>query len=112
MRKAKKYLRERHRILQFADEQLAAARRFPTDHYGYLFPQGWNGLLLYLHQARQAYRAAGLGVLAGRVGFLHRRVMNDGMAAVIDERVEVRSLWAKFDWMNEATRVSHEEGRE
>jgi hypothetical protein len=106
VKKAKKYLRERRRILHFADGQLAIARQFPTDQNGYLMPYGWNGLLLHLNQARKAYRAAGLGVLAGRVGFLHRRVMNEGMAAVIDERVEVRSLWEKFDRMNAATRLS------
>lgn len=111
MSKAKKYLRERRRILQFADGELAAARRFPTDHHGYLLPHGWNRILLHLHQARKAYRAAGLGVLAGRVGFLHRRVMNAGLAATIDERVEVRSLWRKFDWMNSKTQFSFEEGR-
>lgn len=111
MRNPKKYLRERRRILQFADEQLATARRFPTDHHGYLLPNGWNGILLYLHQARQAYRAAGLGVLAGRVGFLHRRVLNAGYAATVDDRVEVASLWRKFDWMNAKTGLSCEEGR-
>ena len=110
MSKAKKYLLERRRILQFADGQLATARSLRTDVDGYLAPGAWYGLCGHLHQARQAYRAAGLGFFAGRVGFLHRRVMNAGLAATSDERVEVRSLWRKFDWMNSKTQFSFEEG--
>lgn len=111
MSKAKKYLLERRRILQFADGELATARIMRTDDAGYLAPGEWYGLCGHLHQARQAYRAAGLGFFAGRVGFLHRRVMNAGLAATADERVEVRSLWEKFDRLNAATRRSCEEGR-
>ncbi len=103
--------RNRLRIIAYADQQIVEARQLWTDDDGYLAPCGWYRLCEHLHQSRKAYRAAGLGLLSARIGWLHRRVMNHGMAACRDERIEVRSLWAFFDRLNAATTASREGGR-
>ncbi len=106
-----RFTRNRLRIIAYADRQIVEARQLWTDDDGYLSPCGWHRLCEHLHQSRKAYRAAGLGLLSARIGWLHRRVMNHGMAATIDERVEVRSLWAFFDRLNAATVATWEGGR-
>lgn len=104
-------LLNRRRALAYADARLDLARRMVVDDDGYLPSGHWYGLCEHLHQARSAYAAAGLGLLAGRLAYLHRRVMSAGMDAARDERVEVRSLWRFFDRLNDATRLSMEGGR-
>jgi hypothetical protein len=47
-----------------------------------------------LNDADNAYRAGGLGLLAGRVAFMARRV------AELGERENVRDAWQRFDRLN------------
>jgi hypothetical protein len=114
MSTTRKRLANRRRLIEFADRQLGAARMMPTDDAGYLIPSLWMSLLIALNEARRAYRLAGFSLLAGRVGFLHRRVLNLGCGERRGDpvRVEVRSMWAFFDRLNEATRLACKEGNE
>lgn len=113
MSTTRKTLLNRRRITEFADRRLTAARAMPTDDAGYLIPSLWMPLLIALNEAKQAYRRAGLTLLANRIGFLHRRVLNLGCATRRGEPVyiDVRSLWTLFDRLNEATRSACKEGR-
>lgn len=104
------FLANRRRALAYGDAHLDLARRMVVDDNGYLPAGHWFGLCGHLHQAREAYAAAGLGLLAGRLAYLHRRV-SSAADTTRDERVEVRSLWRFFDRLNDATRLSMEGGR-
>jgi hypothetical protein len=50
----------------------------------------WHDLYCACH----CYQAAGLGLLAGRLTFMARRV------AALGEREDVRTAWVKFDRLN------------
>lgn len=104
------FFANRRRALAYADAHLSMAREMAVDGDGYLPAGHWFGLCGHLHQAGAAYAAAGLGLLAGRLAYLHRRVLAAGEVGR-RERVEVRSLWRLFDRLNDATRLSMEGGR-
>jgi hypothetical protein len=87
----------RHWLVESGDNRVAEARRlageqanadgFLPEHWVYEY---WQVLIA----ADNAYRAAGLGLLAGRIAFFARRVAEFG------ERENVRDAWAKFDRLN------------
>ena len=90
-------VRFRQALVEKGDRRVTEARQM-VRHYasgqGFL-PQA----LVYeywqvLNDADNAYRAAGLALLAGRVAFLARRVAEFG------DCENVRAAWAKFDRLN------------
>jgi hypothetical protein len=99
----------RDAVLRFADRRLAEARRWAdfADDAGQLTAQVvtrsgklvsddgfWWDYWQALDDASFAYKSAGLGLLAGRVAFMARRV------AELGERENVRDAWQKFDRLN------------
>jgi hypothetical protein len=92
-----KHVHLRQALVQKGDRLIAEARRMIRDYateHGY-FPQAWvYEYWLLLNEADNAYRAAGLGLLAGRVAFLARRVAEYGV------RENARDSLTKFDRLN------------
>lgn len=92
-----KHLRYRQALVEKGDRAVAEARRIVRDNaspHGFL-PQPcvyeyWQSL----NEADNAYRAAGLGLLAGRVAFLARRVAEFG------DRENAVDALGKFDRLN------------
>jgi hypothetical protein len=100
---------QRNAALRFADRRLGEARRLAdcADRAGHLSAQvvtrggkfvvddgRWWDYWQALNDASVAYESAGLGLLAGRVAFMARRV------AELGGRENVRDAWAKFDRLN------------
>jgi hypothetical protein len=88
--------RNRRRIVAQADKRIEEARRMMvwanTD--GELPDAGWYECWQCLADADNLYRLAGLGVLAGRVAFMARRI------AEYRERENFHVAWARFDRLN------------
>lgn len=92
-----KVIRFRQALIEKGDQHVAAARQIVREHasvQGFL-PQGWvYEYWQVLNEADNAYSAAGLGRLSGRVAFLARRVAEFG------ELENVVDAWDKFDRLN------------
>jgi len=90
-------VRFRQALVEKGDRCVMEARQLAQTYasgHGFL-PQGWvYEYWQVLNDAGNAYRAAGLRLLAGRVAFLARRVAEYGDC----ENVHV--AWAKFDRLN------------
>ena len=90
-------LRFRQSLVETADNRAAEARGLAASHAnadGFL-PEHWvYEYWQLLNAADNAYRAAGLGLLAGRMAFFARRVAEFG------DRENVRLAWVKFDRLN------------
>jgi hypothetical protein len=86
----------RHSALSFADRRLTEARRLAAhaNTAGELHADEWWDYWQALNDASYAYASAGLGLLAGRVAFMARRV------AELGDRENVRDALAKFDRLN------------
>ncbi len=100
---------KRNAAVRFADRRLGEARRMAdfADDTGQLSAQvvtragklladdsRWWDYWQALNDASVAYESAGLGLLAGRVAFMARRV------AELGDRENVRDAWQKFDRLN------------
>lgn len=91
------HLQDRQALVAKADRAVAEARQIVRGNastHGFL-PQScvyeyWQ----WLNEADNAYRAAGLGLLAGRVAFLARRVAEFG------DRENAVDALGKFDRLN------------
>lgn len=86
----------RQRLVAQADKQIEQARRMTAcaNADGEL-PDGlWYECWQHLNAADNGYRSAGLGLLAGRVAFMARRV------AEYRERENFHVAWARFDRLN------------
>jgi len=87
---------DRRRALAFADKRLQEAREIAdrTDATGEV-PEGWWHIYCdALAEAAAAYTLAGLGLLAGRVAFMARRI------ALLGAALNVRTEWQRFDRLN------------
>lgn len=88
--------RHRTKLVEEADNCLADARRMTAwaNAAGELPDSYWWDFWQLLNTADQRYSLAGLGLLAGRVAFMARRV------AELRERENVYAAWARFDKLN------------
>ena len=87
----------RARLIERGDYLVAEARRMACRHsseHGFLPQEQSYGYWEVLNASDNAYRAAGLGLLAGRLAFLARR------GAEFGDLENVRDAWAKFDRLN------------
>jgi hypothetical protein len=87
---------KRMSALAFADRRLGEARRASAlaGDAGELPDGDWWDYWQALNDASVAYESAGLGLLAGRVAFMARRV------AALGGRENVRVAWQRFDRLN------------
>jgi hypothetical protein len=83
-------------LIDAGDRLVALGRRMAggANAAGELDAEAWWDYWHVLNQASNAYRDAGLGLLAGRLDYMARRV------AALGERENVRAAWAKFDKLN------------
>ena len=83
-------------LIDAGDRLVALARRMAggANADGELDAEAWWDYWQALNRASNAYRDAGLGLLAGRLDYMARRV------AALGERENVRAAWAKFDRLN------------
>lgn len=88
--------RHRTQLVEQGDKCLSDARRMTiwANAAGELPNAYWWDFWHFLKGAEERYRLAGLGLLAGRVAFMARRV------AELRERENVYAAWAKFDRLN------------
>jgi len=87
----------RARLIARGDYFVAEARQLACRHsseHGFLAQEQAYEYWEVLNAADNAYRAAGLGLLAGRLAFLARRVAEFG------DLENVRDAWRKFDQLN------------
>jgi hypothetical protein len=86
----------RKSALSFADRRLGDARRAAAlaSDTGELPDGDWWDYWQALNDASVAYESAGLGLLAGRIAFMARRV------AELGARENVHAAWQKFDRLN------------
>ena len=92
-----KRLRFRRPLIEKGDRHVAAARQIVREHAsvcGFLPQSCVYEYWLELNEADNAYRAGDLGLLAGRLAFLARRVAEFG------DRENVRDALVKFDRLN------------
>jgi hypothetical protein len=87
---------DRRRALAFADKRLHEAREIAdrTDVTGTLPAGQYAAYRDALTEAAAAFTLAGLGLLAGRVATMARRVARPGAA------LNVRVEWQRFDRLN------------
>ena len=88
--------RNRRRLVDAADKRIEEARWMMrwANADGELPHAGWYECWECLGKAERLYRLGGLGVLAGRVAFMARRI------AEYRQRENFHVAWARFDRLN------------